>query len=249
VRVRRNLAIGLASALLTLGVVWLLFGRKEPPLVSVGEALLVRQTQELGRLIAAAEQKSLFDFGGILVVVDQALVQELLRSIVPLEGDVGGGFHVRVDSAETSFADGLAIVRLDGKASVAGKTASADVSVYGAIDVVELDATSGVMKCRVSVFGVDAAHADVLGVHQPVRRLTEALTEGGLALLLGSIEVPVRIENRLSIPALEAHRLRIASVDLPLQVAVEDVNALGGKLWVRVKAAIGPSPAAEPRRP
>jgi len=239
----------LTAAVLTLGAIWLLFKRKEPPLVSVSETLLVRQTQELGRLIAAAEQKSLFDFGGILVVVDQALVQDLLRSVTPLEGDVGGGFHVRVESAETSFADGLAIVRLDGKASVAGKAASADVSVYGAIDVVELDSTSGVMKCRVSVFGVDAAHADMLGVDEPVRRLTEALTQGGLALLLGSIEVPVRIENRLSIPALESHRLRIASVDLPLQVAVEDVNVLGGKLWVRVKAAIGPSPAAEQRRP
>ena len=239
----------MTAAVLTLGAIWLLFKRKEPPLVSVSETLLVRQTQELGRLIAAAEQKSLFDFGGILVVVDQALVQDLLRSVTPLEGDVGGGFHVRVESAETSFADGLAIVRLDGKASVAGKAASADVSVYGAIDVVELDSTSGVMKCRVSVFGVDAAHADMLGVDEPVRRLTEALTQGGLALLLGSIEVPVRIENRLSIPALESHRLRIASVDLPLQVAVEDVNVLGGKLWVRVKAAIGPSPAAEQRRP
>jgi len=247
--VRRILAIGLTSALLALGVVWLLFKRKEPPMVSVEETLLVRQTQELGRLIAAAEQKSLFDFGAILVVVDQGLVQDLLRKVMPLEGDVGGGFHVRVDSAETSFAAGLAVVRLDGQASVAGKTASADVSVYGAIDVVELDATSGVMKCRVSVSGVDAAHADVLGVHQPVRRLTEALTEGGLALLLGSIEVPVRIEHRVSIPAVESHRLRIESVDLPLQVAVEDVKALGGKLWVSVKTAIGPSPAPEQRRP
>lgn len=246
---RRMLAIGLTSALLTLGVVWLLFRRKEPPMVSVSETLLVRQTQELGRLIAAAEQKSLFDFGGILVVVDQGLVQDLLRGATPLEADVGGGFHVRVDSAETSFADGLALVRLDGNASVAGKAASADVSVYGAIDVVELDSTSGVMKCRVSVFGVDAAHADVLGVDEPVRRLTEALTHGGLALLLGSIEVPVRIENRLSIPAVESHRLRIASVDLPVQVGVEDVKVLGGKLWVRVKAAIGPSPAPEQRRP
>jgi hypothetical protein len=182
--VRRILAIGLTSALLTLGVVWLLFKRREPPLVSVKETLLVRQTQELGRLVAAAERKSLLDLGGILVVVDQALVQDLLRSAMPLEGDVGGGFHVRVDSAETSFADGLAIVRLDGKASVAGQTASGDVSVYGAV---ELDATSGVMTCRVSVSGVDAAHADVLGVHQPVRRLTEALTQGGLALLLVSL--------------------------------------------------------------
>jgi hypothetical protein len=247
--VRRILAIALTSALLALGLVWLLFKRREPPMVSVKETLLVRQTQELGRLVAAAEQKSLLDFGGILVVVDQTLVQDLLRSAMPLEGDVGGGFHVRVDSAETSFADGLAIVRLDGQASVAGQTASADVSVYGAIDVVELDATSGVMKCRVTVSGVDAAHADVLGVHQPVRRLTEALTQGGLALLLGSIEVPVRIENRLSIPAVHAHRLRIESEDLPLQVGVEDVKAFGGKLWVRIAATIGPSPAAEQRRP
>jgi hypothetical protein len=105
----------LTSALLALGVVWLLFKGREPPTVPVSETLLVRQTQELGRLVAAAEQKSPFDFGGILVVVDQALVQDLLRGATPLEADVGGRFHVRVDSAEASFADGLAMVRLDAR--------------------------------------------------------------------------------------------------------------------------------------
>jgi len=182
-------------------------------------------------------------------VVDQGLVQDLVRSATPLEADVGGGFHVRVESAEASFADGLAVVRLDGQASVAGKAASADVKVYGAIDVVALDSKSGVLTCRVSVSGVEATHADVLGIHQPVRRLTEALTHGGLALLLGSIEIPVRIEDRLSIPAVDAHRLRIASADLPVQVAVQDVKVWGGKLWVSVKATIGASPAPEAQRP
>ena len=231
---KRILAIALSSALLALGLVWLVFEKKEPPMVSVQETLLVRQTQELGRLVAAAEHGSLFDFDGILVVVDQGLVQELVRGATPLEADGGGGFHVRVESAEASFADGLAVVRLDGTASVAGKTASADVKVYGAIDVVALDSRSGVLTCRVSVSGVEAVHADVLGIHQPVRRLTEALTHGGLALLLGSIEIPVRIEDRLSIPAVDDHRLRIASVDLPVQVAVQDVKVWSGKLWVTV---------------
>jgi uncharacterized Fe-S cluster-containing radical SAM superfamily protein len=48
--------------------------------VSVQEALLTRQTEELLKLAAAAEKGTLLDFPGVLVVVDQVLVQDLSRS-------------------------------------------------------------------------------------------------------------------------------------------------------------------------
>ena len=145
---------------------------------------------------------------------------------------------MKIDSADAAFGDGVALVRLTGTASVGGASVGSPVTVFGAIDVVELDPVSGVLQCRVSILGVEAQDAAALGRNDPVGRLTEALTHGGLSLLLGSLEIPVSIENRVSIPAVESKRLRIAAEDLPLTIAVQQVKVFGGRLWVFVDAAL-----------
>ena len=208
------------------------------------ETLLTRQNQELVKLASAAEDGTLLDFKGVLVVVDQELVQDLLRATTPLEADVGHGFHVKIDTAEASFGDGVALVRLTGTASVGKASVGTPVTVFGAIDVVELDPESGVLRCGVSILGVDAQDEEALGHNDPVGRLTETLTQGGLALLIGSLEVPVSVENRLSIPAVESKRLHISAENLPLTVGVKQVKVFGGKLWVFVDVALAPRPAA-----
>jgi hypothetical protein len=104
------------------------------------------------------------------------------------------------------------------------------VTVLAAIDVVELHPVSGVLECRIGILGVDAQDARALGHGDPVGRLTEALTRGGLALLLGSLEIPVSVEDRLSIPAVDSKRLQIAAEELPLTIAVQQVKAFGGRL-------------------
>ena len=217
--------------------------------VSVQEALLTRQTEELLKLTAAAEKGTLLDFPGVLVVVDQALVQDLLRAITPVEADVGGGFRVRIETADAAFGDGVALVRLTGHASLAGGPDSSRVTVFGAIDVVELDRASGTLQCRVGILGVEADNPMGLGHNDPIGRLTEALGHGGLSLLVGSLEIPVSVENRLSIPAVESKRLRIAAETLPLTVAVQQARAFGGRLWVFVDATLAPRPpVAEPQQ-
>ena len=61
--------------------------------------MLQREVQKLRAQVEAAEAGTLLDFEQMLVVVDQDLVQRLLASATPLEGDVGQGFHVRIDAA------------------------------------------------------------------------------------------------------------------------------------------------------
>ncbi len=242
---RIGVGVLIGIAIVALAVVQMRIIRPgKTPHVSAQEAVLTRQNQELVKLASAAEDGTLLDFKGVLVVVDQMLVQDLLRAATPLEADVGNGFHVKIDTAEASFGDGVALVRLTGTASVGGASMGSPVTVFGAIDVVELDPESGVLQCAVSILGVDAQDVDALGRNDPVDRLTEALTQGGLALLLGSLEVPVSVENRLSIPAVDSKRLHIAAENLPLTVAVKQVKVFGGKLWVFVDAALAPRPAA-----
>lgn len=204
------------------------------PRLSASEILLTQQNEKLTELVAAAEKGTLLDFKGILVIVDQVLVQDLLRAVTPLDADVGGGFHVNIDAADTAFGDGVALVRMTGTARVRGASVSAPVTVFGAIDVVEIDPVSGVLRCGVSILGVEAHDTEALGHNDPVGRLTEALAHGGLSLLLGSLEIPVRVENRLTIPAVDSKRLSIVAEDLPLTVVARQVKVFGGKLWVFV---------------
>ena len=240
-RIAAAVVVGLTCLVLAVAQLRLMrLGRA--PRVSAREALLSRQNQELLKLATAAENGTLLDFKGVLIVVDQVLVQDLLRAVTPLEADVGSGFHVKIDSADTAFGDGVALVSMTGTASVGGASVGSQVTVLAAIDVVELRPVSGVLECRVSILGVDAQDARALGLGDPVGRLTEALTRGGLALLLGPLEIPVSVEDRLSIPAVESKRLQIAAENLPLTIAVQQVKAFGGRLWVFVDVALAPSP-------
>lgn len=236
-------AVGVGLAILVLAFAQLRLMRPGPtPRMSAQEALLSRQNQELVKLASAAENGTLLDFKGVLIVVDEVLVQDLLRAVTPLEADVGSGFHVKIGSADTAFGDGVALVRMTGTASVRGASVGSQVAVFGAIDGVKIDPTSGVLQCVVSILGVEAQDATALGHIDPVGRLTEALAHGGLSLLLGSLEIPVSVENRLSIPAVESKRLRIAAENLPLTVAARQVKVFGGRLWVFVDVALAPRP-------
>jgi hypothetical protein len=245
--VTKRLLYALPALLLAIAAATLLIRWRSgawAPLVPTEEIVLERQNRALQQLVSVAESGALLNFEQVLVVVDQKLVQDLLSAATPLEGDVGNGFHVRIDSAESTFGDGVALVRLNGLASVAGRSASAAISVYGGLDVVELDRSSGRLRCQVSVYNVEATHSDILGFD--LRRLSQALAEGGLARLLHFIEIPVRIEDRLEIPAITSGRIRIPSAEVPLQAGVREVKVFGGKLWISVGAVLAPVPPHQP---
>lgn len=212
--------------------------------LSAREALLSRQNSALLELTNDAERGTLLDFKGILVVVDQALVQEMLRAATPMDAEIGGGFHVRVDAVDATFGDGVALVQMTGAATVGDEPVGAQVTVFGSIDAVTIDAASGLLRCNVSILAVEAENAEALGRNDPVGRLTEALTEGGLSVLLGPLEIPVRLENALDIPAVDSKRLQIGAETLPLTVTARRIKVFGGRLWVFVDAGLsGPAPA------
>jgi hypothetical protein len=201
------------------------------PAVSVEETVLAQQSVALQTLVDAADRGALVNFAEVLVVVDQRLVQELLRAALPIEGPIGG-FRVRLESADAAFEDGLALVHLTGKATLIESSVSADLRVYGGLEVVNMDPQSGRLRCEVRVFGVEADHANLLGIDEPLRDLAKALSHGGLAVLLRFVEIPVRIDDHLSLPAVDSKRVRIRAAEVRVRAAVAEVKVFGGKLWV-----------------
>jgi hypothetical protein len=243
VRVGPSKLAGLVAIPLVAGACAYLPARREPP-VSAEEALLTRRVVGLRGLLAAGRSESLLDFKQILVVVPEDVVRDLLRATMPFEKTIADRYRIEVASAAAEFSDGFALVRLAGKAEMIGRPVSAEVEILGGLEVLGLE-ESGLLRCQVRVFAVDAKEANVAGLDESVRKLVEDLGREGLNALLSVFDVPVRVENRLLLPAVNTRRLRLAAAEVPVTAKVVEVRVFAHRLWVGVTAAVGEPAAAE----
>jgi hypothetical protein len=220
-----------------------------PPPAEV--ATLERQLQGLTTLEAEAEAGGLFPAAPdrVLVLVDQELVQRLLTALTPSEHVVADRYHVVVTGARVVFEDGFALVRLDGRASLAGIAESdvfADLTVIGDLELPLEQQKRDVLNARIHVLALNARQVTVGTRSEKAEELVEELGRTKLedfAALASSLEIPVRQEHEITIPAVgPGGPVRIAAAALPLRLALLSVRAFHGKLWIAMKASIGASP-------
>lgn len=231
--------------------------RRDLPPPAAGQAVLDQQRAGLESLLKETEAGPLVPFDRVLVVVDQALVQDLLASAMPYERVISR-FRIRVTAANVRFEDGFALVRLDGRASLAASSegaAFADISVFGGLDVLDVDPDSGLLRGEVRIIAVDARRVTVMGVGAPedAEALIEQLGKERLdafSALARRLQIPVRLERAVTLPAVGPEGgVRIAAARIPLEVGVRHVRALRGKLWVSIDAVVGsesPAPSGSP---
>ena len=219
-------------------------------------ATLERQLQGLTALLAEAEAGALFPDAPdrVLVLVDQGLVQRLLTALTPSEHIVADRYHVVITGARVVFEDGFALVRLDGRASLSGIAESdvfADLTVVGDLELPAEQQKRDVLKARIHILAVDARQVTVGARSEKAEELVEDLSRTKLedfAALASSLEIPVRQEHEVTIPAVGPQGpVRIAAASLPLRLALLSVRAFHGKLWIAMGASIGASPL--PSRP
>jgi hypothetical protein len=227
-----------------------------PPPLEV--AVLERQLQGLAGLTADARGGALFPDAPdqVLVLVDQGLVQRLLVTLTPSDHVVDDRYHVVVTGARVVFEDGFALVRLDGRASLAGVAESdvfADLTVVGDLELPNEQQRRDVLKARIHVLAVDARQVAVVARTRQAESLVEELGRTKLeafAALASSLEIPVRQEPEITIPAVGPEGpVRIAAASLPVRLSLHGVRAFHGKLWIAMRASIGASPAAPPPGP
>jgi hypothetical protein len=152
---------------------------------------------------------------------------------------------VRVTRAEVHFEDGFGLVRLDADAAFSDRPAAeghALLTLYGGLDVVELDPDSGVLRGGVRVIALDARRVDVFGRRSRVAEdLVEQLGREQLdafSALASRIEIPVQLERSVNLPAVGPGEVAIEAAAIPLRAAVTDVKAFSGKLWVSVDVGV-----------
>ncbi|HXB53665.1 MAG TPA: hypothetical protein VN461_02715 [Vicinamibacteria bacterium] len=218
--------------------------RARPEARTVEETILDRRSEGLEALTEGARKNSgrLLAPEDILIVVGQGLVQQVLDGAVPFERTIGNRFRVRVAHCTVHLEDGLALVQLEGRASLAGgEEVGAELTVYGGLDVVDLDPQSGVLRAGVHVFAVEAKRGGLLGLPTPTERLAEEIGREKLesfSLLLSSVEIPVRLERAVTLPAIGTESgVSIAAAHLPLNLSVVEVLSFQRRLWVTIRAS------------
>ena len=111
--------------------------------------------------------------------------------------------------------------------------------------MVALDPRSGVLRGAVKVIAVDARRVDVMGVRAiPAESLVEGLGRERLeafSALASDIEIPVRLEQQVALPAVGPGEVRIEAAVIPLRASVADVKAFRGKLWVSIDVSTEPA--------
>jgi hypothetical protein len=227
-------------------------GRREPARLPALEANLQRRVEGLTAMIADAQANGgrIVRFDHILVVVRQRLIQGVLDAGLPVERTLGGRYRVVADRAEVLLEDGFATVRLDGRAHLTDRQdVRADISIHGAIDIVDLDPESGVLRGRVKVYAMEARKVEVAGFEAPIAQLVEDLGRERLETfeaLLTSLEIPVRVGGEIVLPRMGPEGgITIQETSVPVHAVVENVKSFRHRLWVTIRTGVGqPTPSA-----
>jgi hypothetical protein len=200
-----------------------------------------REVKGLRAVVARLEQGAPgLPPGDVMIAVEDALLRQLLEAQLPLEADVER-FHVRLDKAQVAFR-GSPLVTLEGRVGLREQTGiEGEVRLLGALDDIRLDAESGTLRAAIAVDHIDLRR--VAGLEQLVSGAALDDLARGLRVELASrlppITIPVKVQQRIELPALAAGPVRIAGASMPLDVEVSQVLAIGGTLWVAVHVQAG----------
>jgi hypothetical protein len=216
-----------------------------PQRIIAQELAITRQIEGLRELIATAERGSLVPSDRVIIAVEEQLVRDLAQLALPREEVIGGRFRVRLEQADVRFQDKWGSVRLDGRVRPAEGSAEdmfAEVAVFGLMDAVEVDPTTGELSGKVTPLGFEVRRVGVYGESSAGRRMLEAFGRTrlqDLSALTFPVHFPVRLEQEVVLGGLADGPVRIHPAKVPLKFSVHDVSAHGERLWVTVDVAEG----------
>ena len=200
------------------------------------KVVLKREVDGLRESVARLEKgEPILPFEDLAVAIDDTLLRDLISAQLPFEMDVDR-FHLSLTEVEAQFR-GSPIVRLRGVLSSRERPELvAAVSVIGALEDVQVDPSSSTLRARIAV--------DHLGIEKAagIEQLLSGATMDELARMvrlqlkdrLPPIQIPVKVQQSIDLPAVTRGPVRIDGATMPLQVAVSQVLAGQGRLWIAV---------------
>ncbi len=202
---------------------------------------LQREVDGLRQAVGALERgESLLPPSDVAVGIDDRLLRELIAAQLPFEIEVDR-FHVSLTEVEVQFR-GSPLVKLRGSGFMRERPAiSAEVNAIGALEQIRIDPESGTLRAKLSVdhLGIEKA----AGLESLLSGAALAELARRLRLQLGGqlppIQIPVRVQRAVVLPAVTSGPVKIAGASMPLEVGVSRAYAGQGMLWIGVSIRPG----------
>jgi len=200
------------------------------------KVVLKREVEGIREIVARLERgEPMLPLDDVAISIDDTFVRDLVAAQLPFDMDVDR-FHLSLKEAEAQFR-GSPVVRLRGALHLKEKPdLEATVNVIGALEDIQVDQSTSTLKARIAV--------DHIGIEKAagIERVLAGSTLDEAARLvrlrikdrLPLIQIPVKVQQSIDLPAVTNGPVRIDGARMPLQVAVSQVAAGQGKLWIAV---------------
>jgi hypothetical protein len=205
------------------------------------KVVLKREVDGLREIAARLERgESMLPADDIVIAIDDALLRDLIGAQLPFEAELER-FHLSLKEAEVQFR-GSPVVRLRGALQAkAMASLEAAVNVIGALEGIAVDPATSTLKARIVVDHIGIERAAGIESLLSMGTMDELARTIRLAIkdALPPIQIPVRVQQSIDLPAVTRGPVRIDGARMPLQAAVSQVGAGQGRLWIAVHLAPG----------
>jgi hypothetical protein len=202
---------------------------------------LEREVEGMRASVAKLERgEPILPEDAVVVAVSEAVVKEFLVAQLPFEAETDK-FKVKLTEGEAIFR-GSPAVRLAGTIwRSENPNLVGEVRAQGALENIRVDPETGTLRANVAVDHVDLVQMAGLEKFIAGGSLNELARTVRLQIgpRLPSLQIPVKIEQAVELPSITDGPVRIQGARMPLEVAVADVLAGQGVLWVAVRVVPG----------
>lgn len=205
------------------------------------QVLIERELEGLRDSAARLDRgESLFPESDVIVSIDESFVQGLITARLPLEL-TAAPYRVTLTDVDVGFG-GAPTVRLRGTITRDGVvTLEAVVRVSGALSGIEIDTATSTLRAKITADHLDIEKAS--GIESILSGSTlddvARLVRLEAASQLPTIEIPVRVQQDIDIPAVTDGPVRINAARLPVRASVSRVFAANKRLWIGLHVEVG----------
>jgi hypothetical protein len=202
------------------------------------EPLLIKQITELKELVARAERGELTTQNRIAIGISEATTKEMFDASLPQEKLLADRVHVRLESAQAFFRGNNAAVvfQATARGKVTGVTARLELG--GRLRDFRIEQG----RLRTSV---DLAHFKVLdsSLGDLGGNVLDRLIQDNLDTLAGltpPLEIPVHLEESITLGGLDEGVVATKGGVLPLAMTLAEVIPVNERLWILLDVKVGP---------
>jgi hypothetical protein len=205
------------------------------------QVVLTREVDGLREVVARLERhEPMLPAGDVALAIDDSLLRDIIAAQLPFEVDVDR-YHLSLKEAEVIFR-GSPVVRLRGTLNL--KTYPnllAQVTVIGALENIEVNPAASTLKARIAIDHLGIEKAAGLESYLSGSTMNDVARMIRLQIKdqMPPVQIPVNVQQNIGLPAVTRGPVRIDGAQLPLKVAVSQVMATQGTLWIAVHVEPG----------